>query len=502
MDSKQQINKLTIVGGGTAGWLTATLFAKVMGKQLTITLVESKDIASIGVGEATIPAIVAFNRALGIDEAQFIRETHATIKLGIQFDGWSKTRKSYMHAFGQIGKDFPFCDFYQHWLKARKEGSQYDYWDFSLNYQAAKLGRFEPLHNITGTHLSGLAYAYHFDAFAYAKFLRQYAQELGVKRVEGTVESVSLHPETGEVRHVILTDSQQISGDLFIDCTGTKGLLIDKAVNSGFEDWSHWLPCDRAMAVQTLHPDEDEIPLMTRSSVHEAGWIWRIPLQHRFGNGIVYSSRHMCDAKAESTLLSSLSSPPINDVNIIRFRTGRRLRPWCKNVVAIGLSAGFLEPLESTSIHLIQTAATRLLKLFPHKNNPQANRDAFNRETQLEYEQVRDFIILHYKLNNRADSDFWRWCYAMDIPTSLQRKIALYKACGVSSRVGDELFTPIAWQQVMLGQGVIPDQLHPLVDSLTCQQRQDLLADLSTLIEASVSTLPSHRIFLARKQMN
>ncbi|MBQ4849739.1 tryptophan halogenase family protein [Pseudoalteromonas sp. MMG012] len=490
---------LTIVGGGTAGWLTASLFAKVMGKQLNIILIESDNIASVGVGEATIPPILPFNGALGIDENTFIQATKATIKLGIQFEGWSKTKPSYMHAFGNIGKDFPFCDFYHHWLAAKALGNKHDFWDFSLNYQAAKQHKFAKLQNIPNTRLKGLSYAYHFDAHLYAQFLSQHAQSMGVTRIEGTVDSVGIATETGFVEQLTLTDGQQVSGDIFVDCTGMQALLIEKTLNCGFEDWSHWLPCDRAMAVQSTH-DSEKIEPFTRSTVHRAGWQWRIPLQHRVGNGIVYSSKHMSDESAKATLLENVSGEVLGSPKVIRFRTGKRLTPWHKNVVAIGLSSGFLEPLESTSIHLIQTAAVRLLKLFPQGNINQSSVEQFNRETGQELEQIRDFIILHYKLNDRADSDFWRLCSGMAIPERLKHRIALFKESGVLPHQADALFAEMAWQQVMIGQGLIPEQQHPLIDSLSAQQRNELLVNLKTLIDATVASLPTHDAFLASLQ--
>lgn len=494
--AEQRIKNLTIVGGGTAGWLTASLFAKVMGKQLNITLIESDDIATVGVGEATIPPILPFNGALGIDEKAFIKATSATIKLGIQFEGWSKDVPSYMHAFGTIGKDFPFCEFYHHWLAAKSQGDQSNFWDFSLNYQAAKQHKFAKLHTIPNTQLKGLSYAYHFDAQQYAVFLSQYAQTLGVRRIAGTVSSVRVNEESGFIEQLDLADGQRVSGNLFIDCTGMHGLLIEKALNCGFEDWSHWLPCDRAIAVQS-NPLSDDIAPFTRSITHPAGWRWEIPLQHRIGNGLVYSSKHMSDEAAQAILLAGLSGDTLGKPKHLRFRTGRRLTPWCKNVVAIGLSSGFLEPLESTSIHLIQTAAVRLLKLFPQNDITQQSRDIFNRETQQELEQIRDFVILHYKLNDRADSDFWRLCHTMPIPDSLKRKIALFKETGVIHSEVTDLFSSVAWQQVMLGQGVNPQQQHPLVDTLTAEQREELLSSLRLLIDKTASALPKHGAFLA-----
>ena len=488
-----QIKHVVIVGGGTAGWISASLLAKTLGKFIKISLIESDRIATVGVGEASIPPMVDFNNALGINENAFIQATHATMKLGIQFEGWNQPGHSYMHAFGSVGKNFPFCDFHHFWVKSQQLGIQSDFWDFSLNYQAAKQRKFAHLKHIEGN-LPGLAYAYHFDAGLYAGLLRTHAEQQGVKRLEGTIERVELCEQSGFVTHLHLDDATKISADLFIDCSGLHGLLIDKALNTGFEDWSHWLPCDRAIVV----PSESATTIKpyTQSIAHQAGWQWRIPLQHRTGNGIVYASKHMSDQQAEACLLSNLDGKPLAEPRRITFKTGRRLQQWHKNVVSIGLSSGFLEPLESTSIHLIQTAIIRLVKHFPHHGIKQQEIDSFNRQAKIEIERIRDFIILHYKLNGRDDSDFWRMCRRMAIPDSLSQKISLFEHSGKLYRDYDDLFTEVAWQQVMLGQGIMPRDCHPLTNSITTAQLEEMLTNLKIIIARNVAKLPAHENFL------
>ncbi len=494
MMKDKHIKRVVIAGGGTAGWLTACLLSRVLGKTLEITLVESEQIGIVGVGEATIPPIIPFNAALGLDEAEFIRKTKATIKLGIEFENWKTQGESYMHAFGGIGKNFPFCDFYHFWVKSRQLGFKDGLWDFSLNYQAAKKGKFAKLNQLPGTNLPGISYAYHFDAGLYAGYLREVAEKNGVKRIEGIIEDVQVCADTGHVTALTLDNGEYVAGDLFIDCTGLRALLIEKTLNTGFEDWSHWLPCDRAMAVPCER--QGEIEPYTRSIAHHAGWRWRIPLQHRTGNGLVYSSRHMSDEQAKELLLSNLDGKPLAEPKIIPFRTGRRRKQWNKNVVSVGLSSGFLEPLESTSIHLIQTAATRLIKHFPHAGICEEQINEYNAQSRVEFERIRDFIILHYKANERNDSQFWRDCRRMDIPATLAKKLALFSETGKLYREDDELFTEIAWQQVLIGQGIMPKDYHILVDSLSEEQLSELMANLKTLIDNAVMSLPTHESFL------
>ncbi|KPH92925.1 tryptophan halogenase [Pseudoalteromonas porphyrae] len=497
---QQKIKQVIIAGGGSAGWITASLLNKVLGKVIEITLIESDQIGTVGVGEASIPPIQHLNGALGIRESEFIKATQATIKLGIEFENWREQNHKYMHAFGDIGKDFPFCEFYNFWLKAKQQGNATDFWDFSLNYQAAKQHKFTHLQHIPNTQLTGLNYAYHFDATLYGEFLKELAISRGVKRIEGKIAHVKQCTESGFVTALELSSGQIMNGDLFIDCTGLSALLIEKTLNTGFEDWSHWLPCDSAIAVQTKST-ADPVPY-TRSIARDAGWQWQIPLQHRVGNGLVYSSRHLTDEQAKQQLLGNIAGEPITEPRVIRFKTGRRRKQWHKNVVAIGLSSGFLEPLESTSIHLIQTAVIRLIKLFAHNNIEQSLVDTFNQQSQTEIERIRDFIILHYKLTDRTDSAFWRQCKQMSIPKSLQTKIDLFKDTGKIIRQDDELFAEVAWQQVMIGQGLKAQDYNPLADALNDEQLAELFTNLKTLISTTVKQLPTHNEFLARIKSN
>lgn len=495
-----KITNVVIAGGGTAGWITAALLNKVLGNVLNITLVESDQIGTIGVGEASIPPISHLNGALGINEHEFINATQATIKLGIEFENWREQNHKYMHAFGSIGKDFPFCEFHHFWLKAKQQNHAPDLWDFSVNYQAAKAGKFAHLRNLPNTQLPGLHYAYHFDATLYAKLLKKLAQQRGVKRVEGKIKSVQQCQQSGDIQALTLESGSVIKGDLFIDCTGLSALLIEKTLNTGFEDWSHWLPCDSAVAVQSESANEP-VPY-TRSIAQNAGWQWQIPLQHRVGNGLVFSSRYLTDDEAKQQLLANLPGKAITEPRVIRFKTGRRRLQWHKNVVAIGLSSGFLEPLESTSIHLIQTAAIRLIKLFPHNGIKHSQVTTYNLQSKTEIERIRDFIILHYKLTTRTDSAFWRQCQQMSIPETLQQKITLFKQTGKLIREDDELFAEPAWQQVMIGQGLEADDYHPLANALTDEQLLALFTDLKALINHTVEQLPSHSEFLSRMKNN
>ncbi|WP_346837689.1 tryptophan halogenase family protein [Microbulbifer sp. SAOS-129_SWC] len=492
--NESKIERLVIVGGGTAGWMTAALMAKVLGRAIDIVLVESDKIGSVGVGEATIPPILHFNRALGLDEREFLRETKGTIKLGIQFENWWKTGESYMHAFGTIGKNFPLCDFHHYWRRSQQGATPASLWDYSLNYQAAIHNKFAHLAQIQGTSLPGLTYAYHFDAGLYARFLRRYSERSGVRRIEGTVDHVQRHPDSGHVDSLLLENGERIAGDLFVDCTGMAALLIDKTLGVDYEDWSHWLPCDRAQAVPSAAP-RAPAPY-TRAIAHAAGWQWQIPLQHRTGNGLVYSSAHYSDEQAREILLSHLPGEALAEPKTIAFRTGRRREPWHKNVISIGLSSGFLEPLESTSIHLIQTAATRLAKLFPHRGIQPEEIAEYNRQSQVEMERIRDFIILHYKANARHDSDFWRACATMDVPDGLREKMALFAKTGKLFRDYDDLFSEAAWQQVLIGQGILPEDYHPLADNLSEQQLAELMQNLKILIDGTVAKLPQHAQFL------
>ncbi len=488
---KQVIKNVVIVGGGTAGWLTAALLQKVVGTSINITLVESEAIGTVGVGEATIPPIRLVNQVLGINEAEFLRETKATIKLAIKFENWRTPNESYFHTFGSPGKSMAFCHFHHFVNRAKNLGHESTIWDYDLNYLCATQGKFA--HIKAQDPVLDLPYAYHFDASLYAQFLRRYCQKLGAKRIEGMIESVQQHP-SGDIAGVTLQDGQQIHGDLFVDCSGFRGLLIQQTLGVGYDDWTHLLPCDRAVAVPSERFD-NTVPY-TRAIAHKAGWQWRIPLQHRNGNGLVYCSSHMSDDEATHSLLNNLDSTPIGEPKVIHFKTGRRRKQWHKNVVAVGLASGFLEPLESTSIHLIQSAIVRLIHLFPHQGIDSAAVDEFNHQSELEYTQIRDFLVLHYHLTERDDSQFWRNMQSMDIPASLAHKMALFKQTGKLFREQNDLFLESSWLQVMVGQGIEPNDYHPIANNLSEPQLLNMLNKMCEVKQEPLTSLPSHDEFL------
>lgn len=487
------INRVVILGGGSAGWMCAAALAKFLGRKITITLIESEDIPTIGVGEASIPPIRGFNNLLEIPEDEFLAATQGTFKLGIQFEDWGNIGDKYLHTFDYIGYERAPAKFHHYWLKAKSLGNKSDYWDYSLNKQAADAKRFTPL---SGNPQTQLEYAYHFDAELYARKLRQLSESLGVTRIAATVIQVSTHPISGYIESLELSTGEFVNGDLFIDCSGFRGLLIEQTLKTGYEDWNHWLPCDSAIAVQSqlLTP----IPPFTRSTANSAGWQWQIPLQNRTGNGIVYASCFMNDDQALAELVSNLNSEPLTKTKFIKFKTGRRLKQWNKNCIALGLASGFLEPLESTSLHLIQTGIIRLLKLFPQGAINQVEVDEYNRQAQIEFELIRDFIILHYKQTARDDSDFWQYCKNMSVPESLAHKLELFAANGRIFREQNELFQEGSWCQVMLGQGLIPRGYDPVVDMMSDAELDKLLFVLQNEISQSVKRFQSHSEFLAK----
>jgi tryptophan halogenase len=486
------VKKVVVVGGGTAGWMSAALLKRVLGEQVDIELVESEDIGVIGVGEATIPPIQHVNSVLGIDEAEFLRETKATIKLAIRFENWRKQGDSYFHTFGAPGRSQAFCHFHHFWTRAEQAGYKTNLWDYDLNYLCAEAGKFAKLQ--VEDPVWELPYAYHFDSSLYGKYLRKYSEKLGVKRTEGLIEQVNLRPEDGHVESLVLRSGATISGDFFVDCSGGRGLLISQKLGTGYEDWGHWLPCNRAMAVPSKRFDET-LPY-TRSIAHSAGWQWRIPLQHRNGNGLVYSSNHYSDDEAADILLNNLDSEAIGEPKIIPFRTGRTRKQWNRNVVAVGLSSGFLEPLESTSIYLIQSGIVRLIHLFPHAGVTPELVSEYNRQSKEEYELIRDFIILHYHLNERKDSQFWRDVATMDIPERITQKIELFRANGSLFKDNLDIFLEPSWLQVMLGQGVIPQDYHPLAGTLSDAQLKDKLISTKKTKMQPMEQIPSHDEFL------
>lgn len=492
------IRRVVICGGGTAGWMTAAALSKEFdGQDLTITLVESDEIGTVGVGEATIPGIHTFNLMLGLDQAEFMRECKATFKLGVEFVDWGRIGARYMHSFTRYGKDLKAVAFHQMWLRQKltgylpQDGSIDDY---NLGAVAAKANRFR--HPVAGekSEAGALNYAFHFDASLYAKYLRRYAEKRRVMRTEGRIQDVILDTETGFIRSVALENGKEIEGDLFIDATGFRGLLIGQALGVGYDNWSHYLPCDRAVAVAC----EGSKPLLpyTRSTADMAGWRWRIPLRHRVGNGYVYSSAFLDQDAAEERLLAKLDGPATADPRHLRFTTGRRHRSWERNCVAIGLSAGFLEPLESTSIHLIQTAILRLLAYFPDTAFEAADIDTFNRLTRAEYLNVRDFLILHYKLTTRDDDAFWRHCRDMAVPESLEQAIALFASRGRVVVSNDQLFTLHSWTAVLIGQGLLPRDFDPLAGKFNQAEIDDFMASYRRSIMANVASLPEHEAYL------
>lgn len=488
------IKKVVIAGGGTAGWMTAALLNKVLGNSVTIELVESEQIGIVGVGEATIPPIQTFNRFLGIDEKAFLRETQGTIKLAIKFENWRKPGESYFHTFGAPGTTMGFCSFHHYWLKAKEAGLDKSFWDFDLNYLACQQGKFNKIN--TQNPLYDMPYAYHFDSALYGQFLRRFAEQGGVKRTEGIIEHVQQNAKSGFVTGLQLTDGRQIEGDLFIDCTGLRGLLIRQTLGVNYEDWSHWLPADSAQAVPSERFDKT-LPY-TRSIAHDCGWQWRIPLTHRNGNGMVYSSRFTTDEQSTDTLMSNLDSKALDEPRTIRFHTGRTEQQWCKNVVAIGLASGFLEPLESTSIHLIQSGIIRLMKMFPNQGISAAMIDMYNAESQDEYETIRDFIILHYHVNERDDSEFWRAMREMTIPDRLAQKIAAFKETAAIFNEQNDMFRDASWVQVMMGQGLSPVDYHGAVNAMDKQTLLSAMQQIHQAKQQPVSKLLGHDEFIQR----
>jgi tryptophan 7-halogenase len=496
MSGTGPLRNIVIAGGGTAGWMAAAALSRFHSNGVTkVTLVESDEIGIIGVGEATIPPIKSFNAMLGIDEDEFVAATKGSFKLGIEFEGWRVTGESYLHPFGAYGSDINGVKFHNFWVKLRAEGLSNSISEYNMSAVAAMHNRFDRPNGNPGTPLSMLDYAYHFDAGLYAGFLRGFAEAHGVRRREGKIIRVEKRGSDGFIEAIMLEDGSRIEGDLFIDCSGFRGLLIEETLKTGYEDWSHWLPCNRALAVPSARTE----PLLpyTRSTARAAGWQWRIPLQHRTGNGHVFCSDFMGDDEACSILLANLDGEALAEPRLLHFQTGRRKKAWTANCIALGLASGFMEPLESTSIHLIQSGISKLLALFPDQGFADVERDEYNRLTQIQWEHIRDFLILHYARNDRPES-FWKRCAEMAIPETLARKIALFEGKGRLFRYDDELFSDANWTAVMIGQGLIPKGYDALADTIDEVQMRHMVGRIEEVFRTTAQQMPNHAAFIDR----
>ena len=498
-DSDNRIRSVVVVGGGSAGWMVAATLATYLGKGASVRLVESDEIGIVGVGESSVPYMKLFNGGtLGIDEMDFVAATQATFKLGIRFDDWGRIGDSYVHGFGTIGRALGPLPFHQFWLKLFLAGRAPEIGAYSLPTAAAPRNRFT-----TGARdappdspLADIAYGYQFDAGLYARYLRALAEHRGVIRTEGKVVGVQQRGESGDIESLTLESGERVDGELFVDCSGFRGLLIEQTLHTGYEDWTHWLPCDRALAV----PSRSAGPLTpyTRATARTAGWQWRIPLQHRVGNGHVYASAFIGDDEAAAQLLAHLDGPALAEPRPLRFTAGMRRRFWNRNVVALGLAAGFLEPLESTSIYLAQSGIQRLLALFPDRDFDPLLAERFNRESAFEYERVRDFLVLHYHATERDDTPFWNHCRTMAIPDALHEAIELFRADGRYFRNGEDFFALPSWVQVMLGQRIVPRGYHPIVDDMPDGRLVEHVDRVRRLVADGVEAMPMHQDFIDR----
>ena len=482
-----QKQRVVIAGGGTAGWMMAAAMARTLGDTIDLTLVESEVIGTIGVGESTIPPLVNFNRILGIPETEFMAATQGTFKLGILFDNWKLDGDSYFHSFGVTGKDHWSAGFQHFWLNGLKRGHTQSYDDYCLELVAGMDGKFAHLPD------ERMNYAYHVDATLYGRYLRKLAEAAGCKRIEGKIARVELNGESGDIAALHLDDQTKIEGDFFVDCTGFRALLIEGALHAGFEDWTHWLPNDSAIALQTKHLGPPQP--YTHAIAHDAGWQWRIPLQYRMGSGIVYCSRYLSADEALHRLKSSVGEPLIDPI-YLKFAGGVRRRQWYRNCVAVGLAGGFVEPLEATTLHLIQRAVLRVIRLMPNGRVSERDAAEFNEQQLQDIVQIRDFIILHYKATERGDSPFWRHCRDMPIPESLAQKIELFRETGRVFRKNEELFAENSWVQVMMGQGIMPRAHHPVADKLTDAELDRLLSSIRENVAQTAAGLPTHEAYL------
>jgi tryptophan halogenase len=484
----KKIKNVVIAGGGTAGWMAAAALSKLMGKNLNITLVESDDIPTVGVGEATIPTLHVFHKLLGINEQEFMAATNATFKLGISFENWRDVNKDYIHSFGFLGQGCWAAGFQHFWLKGRQRGIVSDIGDYVPEHLGAREGRFAVLAN------QDLNHAYHLDAGLYAKFLRNIAEKNGANRVEGKISKVNINDKNGHIDSLTLASKKVIEGDLFLDCTGFRGLLIEDALHTGFDDWSHLLPCDSAIAVQTKTVGKP-VPY-TRSIARDSGWQWRIPLQNRTGNGLVFCSKYMTDDEAKKTLLDNVEGELLNEPRVIKYKTGTRRKHWNKNCIAVGLSSGFIEPLESTGIHLFQRAIVRLMLMFPSNGINENDVNEFNMQASAEAENIKDFIILHYHLTDREDTPFWRYCKNMNVPDTLKHRMNMFKESGHVFKKAEELFGETSWIQVMMGQGLMPEQYHPIVDLMGDDELKNFLDKIKSGVQRKVNNWPDHNDFI------
>ncbi|WP_369026996.1 tryptophan halogenase family protein [Qipengyuania sp. RANM35] len=492
------IERIVILGGGTAGWMAAAALSRIRdGRNVDIKLVESEEIGTVGVGEATIPPFVEFQRALEIDEREMMAATQATFKLGIQFSNWGQVGESYLHPFGNYGYELGGINFHQVWHTMRQRGDRRPLQAFNLETMAAYFGKFSRTEDYNRDDLPPMNYAYHIDATAYARFLRKYAEMRGVVRKEGKVQDVALDPESGDVTGFTLHSGETIEGDLFIDCTGFRGVLIEQALGTGYEDWTHYLPCDRAVALPCNRDDGSPPPPFTKATAHSAGWQWQVPLQHRNGNGHVYCSQYMEADEAHDILVRNMAGKPTADPNFLRFVTGRRKKFWNRNVVALGLASGFMEPLESTSIHLINTGVNKLIAILSLEGITEAQRSTYNRLATKEYERIRDFLILHYKATRRDDSEFWNYCRTMAVPDTLTEKIEVFKSNGQIFREEDELFTTTSWAAVMMGQGISMGGTSPMAEGVANGVAKEM-DEMEKSIRWLVDRMPGHGQYVSR----
>lgn len=496
---EDRIRKIVIVGGGTAGWMAASALIRHLGRDTcSIRLIESDMIQTVGVGEATIPAIREFNHRLGLDEPEFMRQTNASIKAGIQFENWGQLGDSYIHAFGYFGQPINDVPFQHFWLKLRERGDTTSFNDYCMPHVASELGRFAFPVDDPASALSRYFYAFHFDATLYAQYLRGWAEERGVERTEGKVVDYTLNGENGFIESIILESGEIVEGELFVDCSGFRGLLIEQALKTGYHDWSQYLPCNSAFAISTAYEDESTpIPPFTRARALQAGWQWRIPLQNRTGDGHVFCDEYISHDEATATLLENIEGKPLSDPRLLRFTTGMRKKIWNKNCVSIGLSGGFLEPLESTSIYLIQTAILKFIRSFPDRNFEQVHIDEYNRQMASKYEEARDFLVLHYNATTRDDTPFWDYCRNMAIPDELKRRIEFFRNSGAVSFKRSELFIEHNWLAVLIGQGIIPERYDPRVDGMNIEEIQKIMLQMRTHIRQQAEFMPAHAKTLA-----